>query len=60
MPFLLIRQGPFTPLSLQFLAPLLIPQSIIRTMINVLNMYTLVSDKMAYTNSVDPDQTAPE
>ena len=29
-------------------------------MVIVLASYTRVSDKMAYTNSEDPDQTAPE
>ena len=28
--------------------------------VNVLISYAKVSDKMAYANSVDPDQTAPE
>ena len=29
-------------------------------MANVLKFHTQLSDKMAYANSADPDQTAPE
>ena len=32
----------------------------VRDMINVLKFCSPVSDRMAYANSADPDQTAPE